>query len=87
MSPHDLGRCRSAAEVLPPALLREVQKHYQGLLWVPVVKRRDRRTAERATRDSRIVRESRRGAATDRLAKKYGLSRERIRQILRRPRQ
>ena len=26
----------NAAEVLPPALLAEVQKHWRGLLWVPV---------------------------------------------------
>ncbi len=87
MNGSELGRCRSAADVLPPKLLSEVQKHYQGLLWVPVVKRRDRRSAALAARDRRIARERRSGIGTARLAKKHGLSRERIRQILRRPRQ
>lgn len=40
----------NAAEVLPPALLAEVQKHWCGLLWIPVL-----HTDEHSTHASKVI--------------------------------
>lgn len=73
----------NARDVLPPSLLRQVQAHWQGLLWIPVRERRPRKTRADAARDRRIVRDHLRGRPTAELAEEFALSQERIRQIVR----
>lgn len=75
-------RCVNAATVLPPRLLRQVQKYCQGLIWVPGLERVRRKTIDHPERDSKILSERAKGASVALLAKQYGLSRERIKQIL-----
>lgn len=72
----------NASDVLPPRLLRQIQRHWQGLLWIPLLE--DRKTRGDGQRNEQIVREHSRGISTSELAEKYSLSQERIRQIVRR---
>lgn len=73
----------NAQKVLPRALLREVQRHFEGgLLWVPARRRQRRKTRTDSERNRNIALDNRRGATIRSLAEKYGLSKERIRQIL-----
>ena len=76
-------RYANARDVLPPKLLRQVQRYWGGLLWVPLVDRRKLKRFADRERDRRIVREHRRGESTAALARRYCLSQERIRQIAR----
>jgi Mor family transcriptional regulator len=74
----------NAREILPAEILEALQRHFEGgLMWVPARERRRRKTEEQADRNRRILRDHRRGAGTSALAGRYGLSTERIRQILR----
>jgi Mor family transcriptional regulator len=74
----------NAAQVLPPTLLSQVQKHFDGgLLWVPARARRRAKTRDHVDRNRRIVDGHRRGISVRVLAERYALSRVRIRQILR----
>jgi Mor family transcriptional regulator len=73
----------NAREALPRELLAQVQRHFEGgLLWIPVRARRRLKTSVDLERNLRIVRERRCGASTRFLAQKYGLSEERVRQIV-----
>ena len=73
----------NAREVLPPELLAQVQQHFEGgLLWIPVRARRRRKTRVDLERNRRIIREKEAGATNRTLAQKYGLSEERVRQIV-----
>lgn len=73
----------NAREVLPAKLLAAVQRHFEGgMLWVP--KRLGRGdTEQNLARDEKIARSARQGMTLSALAKSYGLSAERIRQIVR----
>ena len=73
-------------KVLPPLLLVEVQKHWQGMLWIPVERNRRWKTRGDELRNRKIVRGARRGLSTSELARRFALSQERIRQILRQAR-
>lgn len=73
----------NARDVLPPSLLRRIRAHWQGLLWIPILEGRRRKTRHDAARDRRIVRDHLRGRSTAELAQEFSLSRERIRQIVR----
>jgi Mor family transcriptional regulator len=84
-----MGSIRSVAyanakNVLPGTLLRKVQAYFQGgLLWIPPIARRRLKTRKDAERNRRIFRDKAKGLSTTLLAEKYGLSEERIRQVLR----
>lgn len=67
----------NARDVLPPALLRKVQRHWQGMLWVPRAPKR----RLRLERDRLLLMRYRRGGTIATLAREFGLSRERVRQI------
>lgn len=82
MRPRDYA---NAADVLPPGLLRKVQQHWQGLLWIPLLE--GRKTRGDRQRNRQILLEYDRGRTTAELAEKYSLSQERIRQIVRKGRQ
>jgi len=74
----------NARKVLPADVLDALQRFFEGgLLWVPSRERRRRKTVEQADRNRRIHRDHRRGLGTSALADRYGLSTERIRQIVR----
>jgi len=66
-----------AEKVLPPELLREVQKHHTGLLYVPG----DSTFYEK--RDLEIVRLRRQGFSAQEIAERVYLCPRRIRQIIR----
>ena len=66
----------NAKRVFPKALLREVQKYRTGYVYIP--ERRDRYLA----RNRWIFQHSRRGVNVETIAKWYGLSARRVRQIL-----
>ena len=66
---------RNARDVLPVRLLVEVQKHHEGLLWVPSG------NAYRRSKRSLIEALIKRGVSTDKIAAVAELSRRRIQQI------
>lgn len=72
----------NARDVLPEALLRRVQRYWAGMLWVPPPDRRRFKTRGHEERNGRMRRDRRRGLSLGSLAKKYRLSRERVRQIV-----
>jgi len=67
-----------AEKVLPPELLKEVQKHHTGLIYVPG----DPAFYEK--RDEEIIRLRRQGLPTEEIAERVYLCPRRIRQIIRR---
>ncbi|HHW10703.1 MAG TPA: hypothetical protein GXX29_12095 [Firmicutes bacterium] len=89
-----LARYSNAKEVLPAHLLREVQKHVEGvLLYIPSADEHRRPWGsltglrqELKTRNEAIREEYRRGAGLEFLAEKYHLSYDTVRKIIR-PRQ
>ncbi len=66
---------RNATFVLPPKLLKRVQKYYSGLLWVPPVSTK--------RRDKEILMLSRKGLRTSQIAEVVHLSIRRVQQVLR----
>jgi hypothetical protein len=73
----------NAREVLPGWLVREIQGRFAGgFLWVPVLERRRVKTRGHDRRNRRIAAERSRGLSLKELARKFGLSEERVRQIL-----
>jgi len=66
---------RNAATVMPPELLRRIQKYHEGLLYVP--------STRNLQRDKEILALRRRGLAATQIAKQVHLSRRRVLQILR----
>jgi Mor family transcriptional regulator len=76
----------NAKKILPHQVLQTVQSHFDGgLLWIPPRKARKSKTKGHDERNRQILQERADGASTRVLAEKYGLSDERIRQLLRRP--
>jgi hypothetical protein len=76
----------NAGEILPVEILRIVQCHFDGgLLWVPPRASRREKTRGHEERNRQILEEKAGGASTKVLARKYGLSDARIRQLVRRP--
>jgi len=74
----------SAREILPDQILAVVQAHFDGgLLWVPPREARKDKTKGHLERNRQILQEKADGASTKVLAQKYGLSEERIRQLVR----
>lgn len=71
----------NSRDVLPETLLREVQKHWEGLLWVPP--KEERRGKRDVARNLQIVEEHRKGRDIPALADQHHLTPARIRQILR----
>ena len=69
-------RYTRAEKVLPPELLREVQKHHTGLIYVPG----EPGYYERRNRE--VVRLHRQGLSTKEIAEKVFLSERRVQQIL-----
>ena len=70
-------RYTRAEKVLPPELLKEVQKHHTGLIYVPG----DPSFYER--RNHEVVRLHQQGLSTKEIAEKVFLSERRVQQILR----
>ena len=76
----------NARNILPTPVLHTLQSHFEGgLLWVPPREARKDKTKGHAERNQQILREKAAGASTGFLAQKYGLSAERIRQLVREP--
>ncbi len=74
----------NAREILPDQILAVVQAHFHGgLLWVPPREARKDKTKGHFERNRQILQERADGASTKVLAQKYGLSEERIRQLVR----
>lgn len=67
----------SAFDALPRRLLRQVQKHYTGLLWVPLY------AQTHAERRQTIINLKNQGLKSSKIAQRVGLSRSRVNQILR----
>lgn len=81
--PERMPSYANAREVLPRGLLAQVQRHFEGgLLWIPVRSRRRRKTRVDLERNRQMVREKQAGVSTRALAREYGLSEERVRQIV-----
>jgi hypothetical protein len=77
------GSYANAREILPGHVLKILQDHFEGgLLWVPTQGRRKDKTQDHLGRNQGILEDKERGISTKELALKYGLSQERIRQIL-----
>lgn len=76
-------RYANAKDVLPGRLVREIQKHWNGLLWIPAPFVRQIKTKGDATRNRRIYRQWRRGVAIQELAYRHRLSRVQIWRIVR----
>jgi DNA-directed RNA polymerase sigma subunit (sigma70/sigma32) len=73
----------NARHVLPRKLLEQVQRYFPGgLLWVPPRRRRRLKTRHLEGRDQRLQKDAQKGISIGELSRKYGLSRERVRQIL-----
>ena len=80
----------NAGELLPPALVRELQRYVQGgYLYVPADRTRKKRWGERSgyrqelERRNRAIRQAyRQGAAVEKLADAYALSQSAIRKII-----
>ena len=66
---------RNARDVLPVRLLIEVQKHHEGLLWIPST------NASRRHKRALIEALLRHGMATDKVAALAAVSRRRVQQI------
>lgn len=75
-------RYANAKDVLPAALLRSVQRHWAGLLWIPAPVRRHHKTRFDLKRNARIYRARLRGARVRDLADQFRLSRVQIWKIL-----
>jgi len=76
----------NARNILPVRVLNTVQNHFEGgLLWVPPRASRREKTKGHLERNRQILLEKADGASTKVLARKYGLSDERIRQLVREP--
>jgi Mor family transcriptional regulator len=76
----------NAREILPQQVLLNVQHHFEGgLLWIPPREARKEKTRGHLERNRQILEEKAGGASTKVLADKYGLSTERIRQLVREP--
>ena len=76
----------NARNILPTPVLHVVQSHFDGgLLWVPPREARKDKTKGHVERNRQILQERTAGASTGFLAQKYGLSAERIRQLVRDP--
>ena len=67
----------NAKQVLPPDLLREVQRHCHGYVYVPG------RDGFYERRRTEVIRLSRQGIPTDEIARRAHLCRRRVQQILR----
>ena len=81
--PERMPSYANASDALPRELLAQVQQHFEGgLLWVPARTRRRRKTRVDVERNRQIVHEKQAGASTRSLAEKFGLSEERVRQIV-----
>lgn len=84
--PASMPSYANARRVLPRGLLRHVQRHFHGgLLWVPSPTRRRAKTRGDVERNRRMRAAKHRGVPVRKLAARYRLSEERVRQILRRP--
>jgi hypothetical protein len=80
----DRASYANARDILPGEVLRMLQAHFEGgLLWVPPQEARRGKRRDHQTRNEEIRAEKGRGVATKALARKFGLSEERIRQIAR----
>jgi Mor family transcriptional regulator len=77
MSRHN---CANGRDVLPAEVLSLVQKHYDGLLYIPVPSCNRRR-------DEQICEMHSRGHSVEEIAKTTGLSRRRVWQILKKAHQ
>jgi Mor family transcriptional regulator len=76
----------NARNILPTPVLHVVQSHFDGgLLWVPPREARKEKTKGHVERNRQILQERIDGASIRFLACKYGLSDERIRQLVRSP--
>ena len=66
----------NATDVLPPELLKEVQKHHSGMLWVPVAESfyRQRRRLVIALKEQNV--------STEEIANLAGITSRRVNQIL-----
>jgi hypothetical protein len=74
----------SARRLIPPALLRRVQKHVEGaLVWIPVRQRHHHKTAGHPARNRAMRRLRARGASIRELSRRFGLSVARAWQIVR----
>jgi hypothetical protein len=74
----------NAREILPVPILQVVQTHFEGgLLWVPPRQARREKTRGHVERNRQILAEKAAGASTKVLSQRYGLSEERIRQLVR----
>lgn len=84
MSTHSEGYA-NGRNVLPRDVLHLVQSHFAGgLLWVPPREVRRDKTEGHENRNRQIALEKGAGATTRDLARRFGLSPERIRQIVKR---
>lgn len=75
---------KNAREVLPEELLRKLQGIYTGPVWIPAIKRRRIKTKGMDERDENIREMHRQGRTVAEIAEVVLLSRERVRQIIRR---
>lgn len=76
------GRYANAKDVLPSQLVAEIQKYFEGMLWIPVRARRRRKTRKDIIRNRAILAAHARGVPTMEIARRFTLSPQRIRQIL-----
>jgi len=67
----------NAKQVLPPGLLAEVQRHFNGHLWVPAAEPQADRTRQR------VVQLHQAGIGTSEIAEMVALSQRRVQQIIR----
>ena len=67
----------NAKKVLPPGLLAEVQRHFNGHLWVPAAEPQAGRTRQR------VVQLHQAGIGTGEIAEMVGLGQRRVQQIIR----
>jgi len=83
-SSSDARSYANAREILPVPVLQVVQTHFEGgLLWVPPRQARREKTRGHVERNRQILEEKAAGASTKDLSRRYGLSEERIRQLVR----
>jgi predicted transcriptional regulator len=71
----------NAKKVLPPELLRSVQGHFTGLLWVPST------TSAHHKRRMLVLALKDQGTSTREIARLSGITRRRVRQIVRETRE
>jgi DNA-binding NarL/FixJ family response regulator len=75
---------KNACEVLPEELVRKLQGIYSGPVWIPAVARRRIKTMGMDERDEKIRELYRQGRSIGEIAASVLLSKERVRQIIRR---